>query len=243
VAIIAAVCALAGAAVASGGTTAPKRTVLITFTGKGGGRYLDVTRWLEDSTRECYARQTADETLSVSWTIQWYATIAPNGRITATRPGTRQVQGSVDGNSIRDFCDEPQEGLTEVGADWPGTTVCNGPMAIAARGSVRGLLRKGQAWLHVQGPTYGSPPAACELDVRNDQLAAVVPLSAQGRAQLASAGSVSMAVGSRHPTALMGYIPTRTCSHFPHVYDGIVYLYDCEDTLVWDGTVTLAPVR
>ncbi|MDX6447549.1 MAG: hypothetical protein QOD08_12, partial [Gaiellaceae bacterium] len=28
---------------------------------------------------------------------------------------------------------------------------------------------------------------------------------------------------------------------FPHIYEGVVYLYDCDDTLVWKGTVTLRP--
>src|ERR687884_86204 len=96
VAVLAAACALAAAGVAWG-SPAATHTVRITFTGKGGGRYLDVTRWLEDSTRECYARKTADETLSVSWRMQWTATLTADGRLVASKPVERQVQGSVNG--------------------------------------------------------------------------------------------------------------------------------------------------
>ncbi len=66
--------ATAGGAADSG--TQRAQLVRVTFTGKGGGRYLDVTRWLRDDTRECYARRTADETVAVSWRLVWTARLA-----------------------------------------------------------------------------------------------------------------------------------------------------------------------
>src|SRR5690348_12436284 len=69
--------AVLAALVAANGSPASTaaRSVQITFTGAGGGRYLDVTRWLRDDTRECYARRTADETVSVSWRLGWTGTL------------------------------------------------------------------------------------------------------------------------------------------------------------------------
>ena len=221
-------------------------TYRVTFTGSGGGRYLDITRWLEDSTRECYAKKVADETLSVSWTLGWNVTIVQRGskmQIRSAKQTQRVVQGSVRGDAVRDFCDEPEEGLTEVGPDWPGTTQCDGPMQIASRGWVA-ITRGAKPHLFLRGPKFGSPPRPCELDVRNDQLETAVPLPAQNGPRLARAGaSVTVAVGTRHPTAHKSYVPTRLCSLFPHIYDGIVYIYDCEDTLTWDGSVTLTRIR
>jgi hypothetical protein len=40
----------------------------------------------------------------------------------------------------------------------------------------------------------------------------------------------------------VAYVPTRNCSHFPHLYDGVEYLYDCDDTLIWNGAVSISPV-
>jgi len=37
-------------------------------------------------------------------------------------------------------------------------------------------------------------------------------------------------------------VPTRNCSHFPHLYDGVEYLYDCDDTLIWNGAVAIKPL-
>ena len=37
-------------------------------------------------------------------------------------------------------------------------------------------------------------------------------------------------------------MPARSCSHFPHLYDGVEYLYDCDDTLIWTGSVTIRPL-
>src|SRR5262249_26125044 len=229
------VAALAIPAVA-GSRAAPKH-VRVAFTGKGGGRYLDVTRWLEDAGRECYARKTADETLSVSWQAEWNAALTDGGALNLIGPKRRAVQSNVVGTAVRDFCDEPEEGLAEVGPDWPGATECTGPMAVQAQPFVRATART----LRLQGPVYGSPPKPCELFVRNDQLAAVVPLTPQAISRLESGRTVPMPIGTQHPTPAKSYEATRTCSLFPHVYDGIVYLYDCEDTLAWNGTLTLTP--
>jgi hypothetical protein len=235
------VAALAVPAVA--GSRAAPTHVGVSFTGKGGGRYLDVTRWLQDAGRECYARKTADETLSVSWQVDWNAVVTDGGALQVTGPLRRAVQGSVVGTAVRDFCDEPVEGLAEVGADWPGATECTGPMAVQAQPYARAAARGSRTTLTLQGPTYGSPPKPCELFVRNDQLSAVVSLTPQTIARLQAGHTVSMPIGTRHPTAGKSYEATRTCSQFPHVYDGIVYLYDCEDTLAWNGTLTLTPSR
>ena len=142
-----------------------------------------------------------------------------------------------------DFCDEPEQGPEEVGADWPGTTQCDGPMEIVSRGVVS-LAKCPNANLLLRGPQFGSPPTPCELDVRNDQLATAVPLALRTVRSLAGTGAkVTIPVGTKHPTPRIPYQATRLCSQFPHIYDGIVYLYDCEDTLAWDGTVTLTRLQ
>src|SRR4051812_14607349 len=156
--------ALAVPAVA--GSRAAPTHVRVSFTGTGGGRYLDVTRWLQDAGRECYARKTADETLSVSWQVDWNAIVTDQGTLRATKAIRRAVQGTVIGTAVRDFCDEPAEGLAEVGADWPGATECTGPMAVRSRPSVRARAQAGRTTLTLQGPAYGSPPKPCELFVR-----------------------------------------------------------------------------
>jgi hypothetical protein len=218
--------------------------VRVVFTGKGGGRYLDVTRWLEDSTRECYARQTTDETLSVSWTISWNAQLVVRGKHRVLIPGARgnaQVTGGVQGTTVRDYCDEPDDGPGDVGPDWPGTTHCDGPLDVRSDGALLARRAATNRLLFFRAPQFGSPAEPCELRVRNDQLVADV-LARQSLLErvATSTGSVAAAVGTRHPAPGVHYQATRTCSEFPHIYDGIVYLYDCEDTLVWSGTVTIA---
>ena len=228
---------------AAAGSRAAPTHVRVSFTGKGGGRYLDVTRWLEDAGRECYARKTADETLSVSWQADWNAVVTDKAALRATGPLRRAVQGSVIGTAVKDFCDEPEEGLAEVGADWPGRRSAPARWASPpSRTSARSRAERART-LTLQGPTYGSPPKPCELFVRNDQLSAVVSLTPQTISRLQAGRTVSMPIGTRHPTPGKSYEATRTCSQFPHVYDGIVYLYDCEDTLAWNGTLTLTPSR
>lgn len=225
-----------------GGKPVPVRVV---FTGKGGGRYLDVTRWLEEDTRECYARQTTDETLSVSWRITWNARLV-------TRHGHREliprrrtgsmVAGRVQGATVRDFCDEPEDGPTDVGPDWPGTTHCDGSLGVRSSGSLAARMVLATR-LDFRGPEFGSPPRPCDLSVRNDQLVADVVARPSLLAKVAaSSRPVSAEVGTTHPGPGVHYQGTRTCSAFPHIYDGIVYLYDCQDTLVWDGKVTIERV-
>src|SRR4051812_21684284 len=137
--------ALAVPAVA--GSRAAPTHVRVSFTGKGGGRYFDVTRWLQDAGRECYARKTADETLAVSWHVEWQAVVTDSGALRVTAPLRRLAQGSVVGTAIRDFCDEPAEGLAEVGPDWPGATECTGAMEIQAQPLVRAAARGGRTTL------------------------------------------------------------------------------------------------
>jgi hypothetical protein len=219
--------------------------VRIVFSGKGGGRYLDITRWLEENTGECYARQTADETLSLSWTISWNAQLVTRGKrqvlIPAKRTGSTVIAG-VTGDSVRDYCDQPEDGPGDVGPDWPGTTHCDGAMSIRSRGKLTVRQSAGRSRLVFQAPQFGSPPKPCELDVRNDQLVASVVEKQRMLDQFSAARTLTVPVGTNHPGPGTSYQPTRICSHFPHRYDGIVYLYDCEDTLVWNGTVTLSRV-
>src|SRR5215831_3823143 len=137
-AMLLAVAAALTIAGASQATPAPAGSgsadVRIEFTGKGGGRYLDITRWLREDTRECYARRTADETVSVSWNIVWTAKlVAKNGRWTLVAP-TRTaatVAGSVSGNAVRDSCDSAEQDPT-----WNGTSVCGDPLPAESLGGV-----------------------------------------------------------------------------------------------------------
>ena len=109
-------------------------------------------------------------------------------------------------------------------------------LALARRPPAAGTLL-------LRGPEFGSPPKPCDLSVRNDQLVAGVLARQSLLAKVAtSTRAVTAAVGTRHPAPDVHYQGTRTCSAFPHIYDGIVYLYDCEDTLVWDGKVTIERV-
>src|SRR5947208_16883415 len=93
--------ALAALSLAAGpaGSNAGAR-LQITFTGAGGGRYLDVTRWLRDDTRDCYARRTADETVSVSWTLRWRGSLVLTSRGYALR-GLAALRPAVKG-AIKD---------------------------------------------------------------------------------------------------------------------------------------------
>ncbi|HXJ24518.1 MAG TPA: hypothetical protein VNH17_02405, partial [Streptosporangiaceae bacterium] len=101
------------------------------FTGAGGGRYLDVLRWLHDDTRECYARQTEDQQVHVAWRIAYSVRIAPGGAVVAAKRTGASATGSVDGKSVRDSCDAAED---EPG--WSGTTSCKGALPVRSRGSV-----------------------------------------------------------------------------------------------------------
>src|SRR5436305_2609677 len=225
-----------GAASGSNGATSAAR-VQITFTGAGGGRYLDVTRWLRDDTRDCYARRTADETVSVSWTLGWTGSLVRTSRGYAVRglaPLRRAVKGSIRGITVRDGCDAADP---EIAAGWVGSDKCVGALPV----KLNGAASVAAGVLALRGPVYGSPPTPCELAVRNDQLAAHVALSPRTVARLTAGKTVSVPVGTAHPGPGDSYLARRFCSAFPHIYDGVVYLYDCDDTLVWKGTVTLRP--
>jgi hypothetical protein len=215
------------------------QTVRIVFTGKGGGRYLDHTRWLREDTRLCYARRIADETLSVRWRIVWTATLMRTAGVYALgRPARREgtIEGSVTGSSVRDSCDSADE---EPG--WNGSAVCEGTLAVHSDGLLSSSRKGDEVRLGLRGPVYASPGSPCELDVRNDQLVAAAALGPAHLARLAEGKQVAMPVGTRHPALGVAYVPTRSCSLFPHIYDGVVYLYECDDTLVWSGTLSIAP--
>src|SRR3989440_12312191 len=105
-ALLPALMALSLAAGSAGSNTLTR--VQITFTGAGGGRYLDVTRWLRDDTRDCYARRTADETVSVSWTLRWKGSLVRTSRgyaVSGLAPLRPSVNGSIKGTTARDGCD------------------------------------------------------------------------------------------------------------------------------------------
>lgn len=230
----------AGASAGSRQTTGKTAQVRIAFTGAGGGRYLDVTRWLREDTRECYARRTADETVRVSWRLTWTATLARTASGYTLRAGKRsagKVAGRVTGTAVRDSCDAAEE--EEPG--WAGSDRCSHTLPIQADGRLQ--LRRSREALRValRGPTFGSPGRPCELTVRNDQLAAHLELTAADLARLARGATVTSAVGTRHPRRGDTFLETKKCSAFPHIYEGVVYLYDCDDTLIWHGSVAIVP--
>jgi hypothetical protein len=225
-----------GLAAASAGSTSARR-VEIVFRGSGGGRYLDVTRWLRDDTRDCYARRTADETVAVSWELTWSGSLARASSGYVLRglvPARPAVKGSITGTTMRDGCDVAD---AEIDAGWIGSDRCAGPLPV----KLEGRAVPGRRVLALRGPIYGSPPNPCELAVRNDQLVAHVALSQAALGRLAAGKAFSVPVGTAHPGPGDSYLARRSCSAFPHIYDGVVYLYDCDDTLAWKGTVTLRP--
>ena len=227
--------ALATASASAASTSA--RAVQVTFTASGGGRYLDITRWLRDDTRDCYARRTADETVSVSWRLGWNASLVRTSsgyRLTRFAPAAPAVKGAVRGTTVRDGCDVADP---DVDANWIGSDRCAGPLPVKLSGGAAFTSNV----LALRGPVFGSPPSPCELAVRNDQLAAHVALGRSRLARLAAGKAVAVTVGTAHPGPGDSYLARRFCSAFPHVYDGVVYLYDCDDTLAWKGTVTLRP--
>jgi hypothetical protein len=236
--VIAAVAAVAaGSAVGRG---AQPRLVRIEFTGKGGGRYLDVTRWLREDTRECYARRTADEKVSVSWKLTWRASLVRTANGFALRSAKRlpgSIAGSVKGKTVRDACDAAN---AELDPSWVGSDRCAGPLPVTARGGIGVTGHLGER-VALRGPVFGSAPSPCEVSVRNDQLGAHVQISSAALARLATGKPIAIPVGTRHPRRGDHFLARRICSAFPHIYEGVVYLYDCDDTLVWRGTVTLRP--
>jgi hypothetical protein len=227
------------ASIGAGAGPAAGKTVRIVFTGKGGGRYLDHTRWLREDTRLCYARRLADEDLSVRWRLEWTATL----RRTATGYGLSKttmvepsIAGSVDGTSVRDSCDSADE---EPG--WSGETTCRTALAFRSSGGFTARPERGGLRLGLRGPVFASPGSPCELDIRNDQLVAGVVLAPDALARVVAGRAVTVPVGTRHPGGGVSYKATRSCSLFPHLYDGVVYLYECDDTLIWSGGLSIAP--
>jgi hypothetical protein len=237
VAAAAALCAWPVAGAGAGSDVAKARTVQIVFSGKGGGRYLDHTRWLHEVTRQCYASRLADETLSVRWRIEWTARLAPGAKGYVLRAPARRndaIAGSVDGTAVQDNCDSAEE---EPG--WAGTSVCKSDLDLHTNGDLSLRRAVGGVRLELRGPKYKSPGHPCELDIRNDQLVTSVALETTALARLAAGRALTIPIGTRHPAPGVAYVPTRNCSHFPHLYDGVEYLYDCEDTLIWNGVVTI----
>jgi hypothetical protein len=237
VAAAAALCAWPVAGAGAGSDASRARTVQIVFTGKGGGRYLDHTRWLHEVTRQCYASRLADETLSVRWRIEWTARLVPGAKGYVLRAPARRndaIAGSVDGTAVQDNCDSAEE---EPG--WAGTSVCKSDLDLHTNGDLSVRKAAGSVRLELRGPKYKSPGHPCELDIRNDQLVTSVALAPAALARLAGGRAVSVPVGTRHAAPGIEYLPTRNCSHFPHLYDGVEYLYDCDDTLIWNGAVTI----
>ena len=147
------------------------------------------------------------------------------------------VAGSVDGKTVRDACDVSD---AELDPSWVGSDRCSGPLPVKLEGRLGISGRRGQE-LFFRGPIFGSAPKPCELSVRNDQLAAHVPLSPTALGRLAAGRPLALPVGTAHPRPGDDFLARRVCSAFPHIYEGVVYLYDCDDTLVWKGTVTLRP--
>jgi hypothetical protein len=237
VAAAAALCAWPVAGAGAGSDVARARTVQIVFAGKGGGRYLDHTRWLHEVTRQCYASKLADETLSVRWRIEWTARLVPGAKGYVLRAPARRgdaIAGSVDGSAVQDNCDSAEE---EPG--WAGSSVCKSELDLHTNGALSVRRAAGGLRLDLQGPKYKSPGRPCELDIRNDQLVTSVALVPKALVRLAAGRTLTVPVGTRHPAQGIEYVPTRNCSHFPHLYDGVEYLYDCDDTLIWNGAVTI----
>jgi hypothetical protein len=240
IAVVAAGLALAACAAPVAGTAPAKPlSVSITFTGKGGGRYLDHTRWLREDTRECYASLLADEDLRVQWRITWKGTLAPGAKGYSLRQPARAsdtIAGSVSGSAVKDSCDAADE---EPG--WSGTTVCKTALELHTNGGVAASADAKGLRVVFRGPVYKSPGTPCQLDIRNDQLVAAVRLDRAALDRLTAGKSVTVPVGTNHPAPGVKYKPVRSCSHFPHLYDGTEYLYDCDDTLIWSGAVTIKP--
>jgi hypothetical protein len=213
--------------------------VRIVFTGKGGGRYLDTTRWLREDTRDCYARRIADETLSLTWRITWTAPLLRStAGYTLGAPTSRdaEVTAFVRGTQVRDSCDSVEE---EPG--WNGSSRCDSNLPIVASARLVPARRSGGTILSLRAPKFGSPDRPCELDIRNDQLFAHALLPAASLTRTAEGKQVTLPVGANHPGPGDAYQRQRDCGQFPHIYEGVVYLYDCQDVLVWNGTLTVVP--
>lgn len=227
---------LSGAALGSGQGGPPVRGehLKVTFEGKGGGRYVDTFRLInQEEDNECYARKVVDETVTVNWSASWSAVslAQPPRRLVSS---ASDAQGGVTGGDVRDGCDEPDE------ADplWVGSDLCDGVLPVIQHGRLSLEPRKsGRVLVSLTAPVFGSPAEPCELDIRNDQLVAHALINVS---RLQPGGTVSVAVGTDHPGPGDAYQPTFVCKAIPHRYDGEIWSYDCRDTLTWSGTLTIS---
>jgi hypothetical protein len=160
--------------------------------------------------------------------------VEKSGRWSLVAPARKaaSIAGAVAGKAVRDSCDAADE---EPG--WSGSSTCNRPLPVRSEGGVR-LSRSGR--LHVRGPAFGSPGTPCELEVRNDQLESHLLAPDSLRRLVEDGKAFSTLVGTKHPTLVDPYVATAFCSAFPHIYDGVVYLYDCLDTLIWNGRLSIS---
>src|SRR5262249_48372627 len=153
---------------------------------------------------------------------EWTATLVPGSKGYVLRSPARRtdaIKGSVDGSAVQDNCDSADE---EPG--WAGTTTCQVGLDLHTNGDLSAARTAAGLRLGLSGPQYESPGKPCELDIRNDQLVAGVTLDPTVLAKISSGRAASFPVGTRHPGAGIQYKATRSCSHFPHIYDGVVYL-------------------
>ena len=169
----------------------------IVFTGKGGGRYLDHTRWLHEVTRQCYASRLADETLSVRWRIEWTATLVPGAKGYVLRsPARRQRRDRRLGRRVppsRTTATRPRRSPAG-----PGRRRARADLDLHTNGELSAEPdRRTGLRLDLRGPKYQSPGHPCELDIRNDQLVAAVALDPAALARLAAGRALTVPVG--HP--------------------------------------------
>jgi hypothetical protein len=210
-------------------------SVRVVFQGSGGGRYVDTFRLVEQGgEKECYAREVADEMVSVSWTASWFGSGFP---WPGARAAARSVSGgSVTGSAVRDDCDNPEQ------ADplWSGSDSCAGPLTEAGPATISVSPSGGRILVTVKAPAFAAPSTPCDLRIRNDQLIAHALVDP---AALRTGRSLVVPVGTRRPGPGDAYIPTAVCSDIARRYDGEVWSYDCTDTLIWAGTLTLTRAR
>ena len=84
----------------------------------------------------------------------------------------------------------------------------------------------------LHAPLFADPEAPCDTTIRNEELVAHFALPRSGR-------TITAQLGSEHPGPGDSYAPVRLCDELPHIYDGFVWLYSCEDELTWQGTLTI----
>jgi hypothetical protein len=166
VAAAAALCAWPAAGAGDVGA-ANARTVHIVFTGKGGGRYFDHTRWLHEVTRECYASRLADELLSVQWRIEWTAMLVPGSTGYVLRSPARLgdvIRGSVEGTAVRTAAilrterlggddvgpTSPRTAASRLGRQRVCSSVCAAAPGPASRATDIGMISWRREWLSIR---------------------------------------------------------------------------------------------